>query len=44
MNYTDADEDTEKLLSFLEEAEEANPDEEWVATHLGRRKCEPWSR
>ncbi|ORX34825.1 autophagocytosis associated protein [Kockovaella imperatae] len=47
VNYTDADEDAEKLMSFLDEAEEAaGPDgkgkeeDEWVATHIGR-KSEP---
>jgi len=38
INYTDDDEDAEKLLSFMDEAEAAQPDEEWVATHLGRRE------
>lgn len=40
INYTDDDEDAEKLLSFMDEAEAAAPgaDEEWVATHLGRRE------
>ncbi|WVO16782.1 hypothetical protein L204_104466 [Cryptococcus depauperatus] len=43
VDYTNADEDAEKLLSFLDEAEEASgpngkkrEDEEWVATHIGR--------
>ncbi len=39
LNYTDNDEDAEKLLSFLEEADAAEPDGEWVATHMGR--CKP---
>lgn len=38
LNYTDNDEDAEKLLSFLEEADAAEPDGEWVATHMGRCK------
>ncbi|KAK4689412.1 ubiquitin-like-conjugating enzyme ATG3, partial [Tremellales sp. Uapishka_1] len=45
INYTDADEDAEKLMNFLDEAEEApGPDgkprhkdeDDWVATHIGR--------
>ncbi|RXK39083.1 preconditioning-inducible protein [Tremella mesenterica] len=45
INYTDADEDAEKLMSFMDEAEEAPgpdgkprkaEDEDWVATHIGR--------
>ncbi|KAK8845597.1 hypothetical protein IAR55_006313 [Kwoniella newhampshirensis] len=44
VNYTDADEDAEKLMSFMDEADEApgpdgkprNEDEDWVATHIGR--------
>ncbi|WWD22545.1 hypothetical protein CI109_107038 [Kwoniella shandongensis] len=44
VNYTDADEDAEKLMSFMDEADEApgpdgkprNDDEDWVATHIGR--------
>ncbi|TXT16058.1 hypothetical protein VHUM_00561 [Vanrija humicola] len=36
LNYTDDDEDAEKLLNFLDEAEVADPDDEWVATHIGR--------
>ncbi|WVQ80953.1 hypothetical protein IAT38_003060 [Cryptococcus sp. DSM 104549] len=44
INYTDADEDAEKLLSFMDEADEEvgpdgkkrNEDDDWVATHIGR--------
>ncbi|WVF65955.1 hypothetical protein IAT40_000693 [Kwoniella sp. CBS 6097] len=41
--YSDADEDAEKLLNFMDDAEEApapgakkGEDDEWVATHFGR--------
>lgn len=42
LDYTDNDEDAEKLLSFMDEAEEAKPDgaDEWVATHFGRRELD----
>ncbi|ADV25031.1 preconditioning-inducible protein [Cryptococcus gattii Ru294] len=37
VDYTNADEDAEKLLSFLDDAEEApGPDDDWVATHINR--------
>lgn len=37
LDYTDNDEDAEKLLNFMDEAEVADGDDEWVATHFGRR-------
>lgn len=50
VNYTDADEDAEKLMSFLDEQDEApgpddkkRDDDEWVTTHIGRgERCVHW--
>ncbi|KAL7418686.1 E2-like enzyme [Cryptotrichosporon argae] len=44
INYTDADEDAEKLLSFLDDAEAApgpGGEDDWVATHIGRKPEQP---
>ncbi|WWC85866.1 uncharacterized protein L201_000733 [Kwoniella dendrophila CBS 6074] len=44
LDYTDQDEDAEKLLSFMDEADEEKPqgdDEDWVATHIGRAPQAP---
>ncbi|WRT63801.1 uncharacterized protein IL334_000726 [Kwoniella shivajii] len=44
LDYTDQDEDAEKLLSFLDEADEDKPkndDDDWVATHIGRAPQAP---
>ncbi|WWC66806.1 uncharacterized protein I206_100713 [Kwoniella pini CBS 10737] len=39
LDYTDQDEDAEKLMSFMDEADDDKPqgdDDDWVATHVGR--------
>ncbi|KAF8320712.1 hypothetical protein DL93DRAFT_2124351 [Clavulina sp. PMI_390] len=35
--YTDADEDAEKMLSFADEGDAGDKEEEWVQTHSGRK-------
>nr|XP_019048759.1 preconditioning-inducible protein [Kwoniella bestiolae CBS 10118]OCF27689.1 preconditioning-inducible protein [Kwoniella bestiolae CBS 10118] len=44
LDYTDQDEDAEKLLSFMDETDEDKPkgdDDDWVATHIGRAPQAP---
>lgn len=34
--YTDADEDAEKMISFADDGEPTDKEDEWVQTHSGR--------